>query len=131
MQLLGPLVFNIVVFSLFLAYSLRKKGTAKEIFLSAFDFFKRVFPILMIIFFIVILFNSLFSLEKFPVLVAQTSGVKGYLGSALLGSLIHIPHFIVFPIGGELLAGGVNPGVIAVFLTTLVTVHTLRVCPLK
>jgi len=54
--------------------------------------------------------------------VGEGSGVTGVLTAALLGSVLHIPSLVSFPLGGSLIAAGASATVVAVFITTLTMV---------
>jgi len=55
-------------------------------------------------------------------ILGEGSGMMGVLTAALLGSVLHIPSLVSFPLGGSLLRGGASVTVIAVFITTLTMV---------
>jgi len=55
-------------------------------------------------------------------IVGEGSGVAGVLTAGLLGSVLHIPSLVSFPLGGSLMRSGASPTVVAVFITTLTMV---------
>ena len=55
-------------------------------------------------------------------ILGEGSGIIGVLTAALLGSVLHIPSLVSFPLGGSLLRSGASVTVIAVFITTLTMV---------
>ena len=54
--------------------------------------------------------------------VGEGSGVVGVLTAGLLGSILHIPSLVSFPLGGSLLQSGASVTTVAVFITTLTMV---------
>lgn len=55
-------------------------------------------------------------------IVGEGSGVTGVLSAGLLGSVLHIPSLVSFPLGGSLKDAGASATVVAVFITTLTMV---------
>jgi uncharacterized membrane protein YraQ (UPF0718 family) len=55
-------------------------------------------------------------------IVGEGSGLLGGLTAALLGSVLHIPSLVSFPLGGSLLRNGASATVVAIFITTLTMV---------
>jgi hypothetical protein len=58
-------------------------------------------------------------------LLGKESGISGYAVAACIGSISLIPGFISYPLCGILVKTGIRPGVIAVFITTLMMVGVL------
>jgi len=54
--------------------------------------------------------------------LGEGSGAVGVLTAALLGSILHIPSLVSFPLGGSLLQSGASVTTVAVFITTLTMV---------
>ena len=46
-------------------------------------------------------------------IVGEGSGVAGVLTAGLLGSVLHIPSLVSFPLGGSLMRSGASPTVVA------------------
>jgi len=63
--------------------------------------------------------------NRIVALLGKESGISGYVVAALIGSISLIPGFIAYPLCGILVKTGINPGVIAVFVTTLMMVGIL------
>lgn len=51
--------------------------------------------------------------------MGESSGIKGWITAATLGSVAPIPGFIAYPLCGILIKNGVAYSVIAVFITSL------------
>lgn len=54
--------------------------------------------------------------------VGKQSGMTGVISAGLLGSVLHIPSLVSFPLAGSLLQSGGSATVVAVFITTLTMV---------
>jgi len=121
------LTFNIVVVYIFGVFFLLDKKKAKEALNFALKALKTIGPILVIMIILLVFMQQFFSKEDIAKYIAASTGYSGYFTAAFLGAIIHIPFFIAFPIGGQLLHSGVNPGFIAVLITSLVMVHLLSI----
>jgi hypothetical protein len=58
-------------------------------------------------------------------LVGEGSGPTGIFFAGLLGSVLHIPALLAFPLGASFLRSGATTTVVAVFITTLTMVGLL------
>jgi uncharacterized membrane protein YraQ (UPF0718 family) len=124
---IGPIIFNLVLILLMgVSYRFSKEKTrlaVKESLRSA----KNLLPIFMIVLVIIAFLRSFFTGDMIESYITQISSSWGYIGAALFGSIVHLPAFIAFPIGGQILNSGVNAGVIAVLINTLIMVHTFTI----
>lgn len=116
--------FNILIFGGFLALLAVKPKKAFDALLISFDTIKKSGPLLAVLALILIILESSVSVPGIKEMLLNTPPLQAYLAALVLGAGIHIPLFIAFPLGGELLANGVSAGVISVLITTLVMVHT-------
>jgi uncharacterized membrane protein YraQ (UPF0718 family) len=55
-------------------------------------------------------------------LVGEGSGPAGVFFAGLIGSVLHIPALLAFPLGASLLRSGASTTIVAVFITTLTMV---------
>lgn len=106
---------------------LKNKEKNKEAIQLAFKSLKQIGPLILIILTIMMFIQRFFTTSFIEKYTTELSGPLGYIGAAFLGAIVHIPLFISFPLGGELLHAGVNPGFIAVLITSLVMVHTFSI----
>lgn len=123
----GALLFNIVVLLGFLLLVIRNRESGRRALALAVESLNRVTPLLIILVLVLILTQHWLSENMVIGHINSLSGPTGYLMAAFLGAVVHIPLFITFPIGGELLDAGINPGFIAVLITSLVMVHTFSI----
>ena len=87
--------------------------------------FLNLLPSLLNVLIIVAIVLSLVPQNKIIELLGKESGIGGYIAAALIGSVALIPGFIAYPLCGILVKTGIQPGVIAVFVTTLMMVGIL------
>ena len=122
-----PIVFNIIIFIIFIIYYFTNKNKAVEAAKLGAKSFKKIFPLIVVMLLIIIIMQKIFSYGFIIDSLTRFSGWQGYLIAVFFGSIVHIPHFVVFPLAGQLLQGGVYPGFIAVLVTSLVMVHTFSI----
>ncbi|MEA3230102.1 MAG: hypothetical protein U9P44_04250 [archaeon] len=122
-----PLVFNAFIILVFLFFYSKNKNKAGKALKCAFKSLRNVIPLIMIMLIVLIFVQNTFSEEFIRQNITAFSGPTGYFIAAFLGAVVHIPLFISFPLGGQLLQSGVNPGFIAVLITSLVMVHTFTI----
>jgi uncharacterized membrane protein YraQ (UPF0718 family) len=87
--------------------------------------FLNLLPSLLNVLMLVAIVLSLVPQSRIVALLGKESGIGGYVVAALIGSISLIPGFIAYPLCGILVKTGINPGVIAVFVTTLMMVGIL------
>jgi hypothetical protein len=119
--------FNVLIFGwLAVLFTLNPKK-AIDALIIAWNTVKKSGPLLAVLALILIILESSISVPMIKNILITSGPVEGYLAAIILGAGIHIPLFIAFPLGGELLSNGINAGVISVLITTLVMVHTFTV----
>ena len=87
--------------------------------------FLNLLPSLLNVLMLVAIVLSLVPQSRVAALLGKESGIGGYIAAALIGSISLIPGFIAYPLCGILVKTGIKPGVIAVFVTTLMMVGIL------
>ncbi len=97
------------------------KKTKKALLVALKSFIKLVPVVLIIILLIGIVFAFL-PPERVSRLVGDRSGFLGIIGTAIIGSILHIPAITSFPLAASLLERGASISIIAVFITTLTMV---------
>ena len=123
----APLAFNVLVAAVFFWFFHKDREKSLHAVRLAFKSFLTLLPLLVVVGVLLIFTQVVFSEEVLIKYPAEFTGALGYVVAALLGAFVHLPFFIVFPIGGQLLEKGVNPGFIAVLITSLVMVHTFSI----
>ena len=122
--MLGMSIFAIVCILLSIIVDYRKTlhGFRKGI-----QMFTGILPSLINVLLLVSLFLTLVPESTLISWLGAEAGFKGYVASALLGSIALIPGFIAFPLCATLYKNGVNLTHIAVFITTLMMVGLLTI----
>ncbi len=118
------LIFNAVVFAVFLVCYFTDKDKSVHALRLSVRSFERIAPIFVTVILVLVFVQDLFLGDVVFDYIAGVSGIWGYLAAAFLGAIVHVPLLITFPVAGQLLVSGVNPGYIAVLITSLVMVHT-------
>ncbi|RLG12873.1 MAG: hypothetical protein DRN71_05635 [Candidatus Nanohalarchaeota archaeon] len=118
------LVFNAIVLVVFLVCYFTDKDKSVHALRLSVRSFERIGPVFVVVILFLVFVQGLFSGDAVFAYVSGVSGLWGYLVAAFVGAIVHVPLFITFPVSGQLLALGVNPGYIAVLITSLVMVHT-------
>ncbi len=127
MDFIAPIIFYIIIAALlFLTYKKNKDKFHKSLKIS-FKSGKDLTPILIVIVIFLTFANGFLNGDFINKYISIFSGVSGIFGAAILGSIVHVPAFIAFPIGGQILKSGVNAGIIAVLINTLIMVHTFTI----
>jgi len=125
--MLQEILFNLAVFITFLIYYSKNRDKARQALVLLYKSIRKIYPLILIMMFLFVFLQKLSIEGMITGYIEASSGYLGYLSAAVAGSIFHIPHFIAFPIGGQLLQTGVNPGFIAVFISSLVMVHIFSI----
>ncbi len=84
-----------------------------------------ILPQLVVVLVLVSTILSLFDSGVISRLIGRDSGIVGFFGAALVGSVTLIPGFVAFPAAAELMAQGAGVLPIAAFVSTLMMVGIL------
>ena len=122
-----PLIFNLFVLLIFAIYFIRNKEKAFFSLNLAFKSTVKIFPLILIVLFFMALIQNFLKNNLLTNYILSAEGIFGHIITASLGAVFHIPQFIAFPLGGQLLNQGIDPGIVATFVTTLVMVHTFSI----
>ena len=121
------LIFNGVIFCMLAVFSISNQSKTKRIIHVAWESAKKFTPILLFIFLIILIIQNVFTEQFYINNLSVFSGIIGYIGAAAIGAIAHIPLFVAFPIGGQLIQQGVNIGFVAALITSLISVHTFSI----
>lgn len=81
--------------------------------------FVKIIPTVLSIIILIGLLLTFVPRELISKLIGEHSGPLGVMISALLGSVLHIPSIIAFPLSASLIEGGASVAAVAAFITTL------------
>lgn len=116
-----PTALFINGFALFcLALSLLKdRAKTKESLKIAKKAFIQVLPTVLIIIILIGWLLAFLSKEVILSLIGKEAGFTGVVIAAFLGSILHIPSLVSFPLAASLLKSGASVMAVAAFITTL------------
>ena len=103
--------------TLIVSFFKNKQKTGKSLKIAWRSLLKIAPTILLVIILIGLIFG-LFS-DKIELLFGYESGLLGFFLIAIIGSVIHLPSLLAFPLAASLLAEGATVGSVAAFITTL------------
>jgi len=110
---------NIFAFGCLILALIKDKTKTKQALSVALKSFFHILPtVLSVIIFIALLLGFVPQTQISKV-VGEQAGFGGVFIVALLGSFLHIPSLISFPLAASLLKGGASVTSVAVFITTL------------
>ena len=113
------IMINLFAFAcLFISFHKNKEKT-KQSLKVAIKSFIRVLPLVFIIIIFIGLLLGFVPQSQISRFVGEQAGFRGVLVVALLGSVLHIPSLISFPLASSLLESGASITSVAVFITTL------------
>jgi uncharacterized membrane protein YraQ (UPF0718 family) len=81
--------------------------------------FIRILPAVGATIILIGLILSFVSKDQISGIIGEQAGLRGIFIVALLGTILHIPSIISFPLAASLLKGGASVTAVAVFITTL------------
>ena len=110
---------NIIAFICLLIAFIKDRTQAKRSLTAALKSFIRILPTILIIIIFIGLLLSFVPQSFISKIIGEQAGFGGVLVIALLGSILHIPSLISFPLAASLLNGGASVTPVAVFITTL------------
>ncbi len=79
-------------------------------------------PTLLAILVLIALMMGFVTPEAIAGVLGEGSGPIGFLVAGFVGSVMHIPSLVAFPLGASLARGGASLSIVAVFITTLTMV---------
>lgn len=113
------LFINTLAVAAFGAAFLKNRDSALKALKTAWMMFLSLLPMLLIIILLIALLFAFVSTESLEGFLGDKAGPFGLLSAALLGSVLHIPSLLAFPLAASLLERGAAVGIIAAFITTL------------
>ena len=109
-------LFALVCF--FISYGKDKSKTKLALKVSLKSFL-RILPLILIIVVLIGLMLAFLSPAEISKIAGKQSGYKGVLIFAFMGTILHIPSLISFPLAASLLRSGASLTAMAAFITTL------------
>jgi len=112
----GGMKFFLIVL---IAYFIIALFNAEAVEIALMNFLRmiwKIIPILMVVFFAMILINLYFTEKRIKKYLGQQSGIKGWIYAIISGILISGPPYVLYPLLGELKKHGMKNSLLAVFL---------------
>ena len=119
---ISAIVINIFVLVCLLVSLIKNRTKTIEALKIAFISVLKIIPTVLTIIILIGLLLAFISEELISNAIGEKSGSVGILISALLGSVLHIPAIIAFPLAASLIKGGASIAAAAAFITTLMMI---------
>ncbi|MBW1715992.1 MAG: permease [Deltaproteobacteria bacterium] len=116
------LLINVFAFACLLISLIRNKEKTKQSLIGAVKSFFRILPMVFIVIIVIGLLLGFVPPAKISDIVGEQAGFGGLILIAFLGTTLHIPALISFPLVASLLKGGASVTAVAAFITTLTMV---------
>jgi uncharacterized membrane protein YraQ (UPF0718 family) len=116
------LLINVFAFACLLVSLIKSKEKTKQSLIIAVKSFFRILPIVFIIIIIIGMLLGFVPPTKISEIVGEQAGFGGVIFVAFLGTILHIPALISFPLAASLLKAGASVTAVAAFMTTLTMV---------
>ncbi|MBT3168924.1 MAG: permease [Candidatus Cloacimonetes bacterium] len=110
---INGLVLILLIFSL-----IKDRQKTKKSLLIALKSLGKMAPTIISIILLIGIMYAFF-IDKIAILFGQESGILGFISIALLGSIVHMPALLAFPLAGSFLDKGASISSVAAFITTL------------
>lgn len=119
------LIINALAAAALVYCAVKDRGRSLRALKAALRSFIRVLPTVLIIIVIIGLLLGFLPPDKISAILGERSGLPGVAAAALLGSVLHIPSLISFPLAASVLKMGASVTVAAAFITTLTMIGTI------
>ncbi|MDZ7798973.1 MAG: permease [Patescibacteria group bacterium] len=108
--------FLIIVLIIYLIVTIFSPSLGYRSFLGAFNIFVEIIPVIILVFFLVFVFNLFISPEKVVQYLGNSAGFKGWFLSIVFGILSSGPIYMWYPLLKDLKNKGMRPAFITAFL---------------
>ncbi len=116
------IVINVFAIACLVAAFVKDKSKAKQSLKAALRSFLRILPMILIIVVLIGLLWSFVPPDGIAGIVGKQSGLGGILLVAAIGSILHIPSLLSFPLAASFFEQGASVAAVAAFITTLTMV---------
>ncbi|WP_290597938.1 MULTISPECIES: permease [unclassified Archaeoglobus] len=124
MSVTAIVVNAIAIIILLVAFAKDRKRAVMSLKIAAISFV-RLLPMLFVILIVIGLILGFVTSEQITKFVGEQSGVLGVLMVGVVGSILHIPSLLSFPLAASLLEKGASISAVAAFITTLTMIGTV------
>ena len=112
----GGIKFFLIVLVVYFIIALFNAEAVEIALMNFLRMIWKIIPILMVVFFAMILINLYFTEKRIKKYFGQQSGIKGWIYAIISGILISGPPYVLYPFLGELKKHGMKNSLLAVFL---------------
>jgi len=112
----GGMKFFLIVLTIYFISALFNIEVTETAFANFLRMIWKIVPILIFVFFVMILINLYFTEERIKKYFGRRSGIKGWIYTIISGVLISGPPCTLYPLLGELKKHGMKNSLLAVFL---------------
>jgi len=116
---------NLLAISGLLIAFVKDKDRTRQSVIIAIKSFSRILPSIFIVIILIGVFIGFVPANKISEIVGEQSGPGGIFLIALLGSVLHIPALLSFPLAASFLKNGASITAVAAFITTLTMIGTV------
>ncbi len=113
------IIINVFAFTCLALALVKDRARTRQALAIAARSLRRILPSVLMIVLLIGLVLGFTSQATISRMIGDQAGVGGIFWAAVLGSILHIPSIIAFPLAGKLLISGASATVIATFITTL------------
>ncbi len=124
MDLTVLIINSIAIVSLLIAFTKDKKKTIKSLKIAALSFIK-ILPMVFIIIILIGLILGFVTSDQISRFIGEQSGFLGILLIGIVGTLLHIPSLLSFPLAASLLENGASISAVTAFITTLTMIGVI------
>ncbi|MHC1586170.1 MAG: permease [Candidatus Hecatellaceae archaeon] len=129
MQVAALIVDLVMLLLLFLALW-KDKVRAFKALAASMRMLVELLPLFLLVTVVIGIISSILTFDAISSFIGAEAGLRGVLTAALIGTIVHMPSLIAFPLAGFLLRSGAEAGAVAAFITTL-TMIGLATLPLE
>lgn len=116
--------YGIALLGLLWSY-FKDRSKTKQSLKKAWKAFENILPAFIAILLLIGEMMALISPEMVSAVLGDNTGFKGMLAAAIIGSVVLIPGFIIFPLAKTILAMGAGLQQVAVFISALMMVSVV------
>ncbi|MBU1445862.1 permease [Patescibacteria group bacterium] len=116
MKTSGSIKLLILVVIIYVVFGIYNPELIIESLTTFLTLLKNVLPVLVLVFFLMFIFNFTLSTKQIVKILGHESGVKGYLAAMILGIISAGPIYMWYPLLSDLQEKGAKNSLLAVFL---------------
>lgn len=116
------IVLYSLAFALLAVSALKDKGKTKKSLKIAWMTFNKMLPSVITIMIFIGIVLSILDKDMISYMIGSKSGILGIIFTLITGSIVVLPSFIAFPLGGALINAGAGYAQVAALVSTIMAV---------